>query len=242
MRGKGAPDQPARRVIDLSSLWAGPLCGQLLTRAGWRVIKVESTRRPDGARLGPSGLFDLLHAGQESVALDVATPAGRDVLQRLIDTADVVIEASRPRALQQLGVGPSDGGPQVWLSITGYGRDGEAGHRVAFGDDAAAAGGLVVCDQAGPCFCADAAADPATGLYAAVATLAALATGRRWLLDIRLAGVAAWLAAQSSPGPASYAGPVAEPRARPATGHAPALGQHTDEVIAELAPTGRRRA
>jgi hypothetical protein len=200
MKGKGAPAARPLRVVDLSSLWAGPLCGQLLTAAGLRVVKVESTGRPDGARFGPSGFFDLLHAGQQSVALDFATGSGRAVLQRLVETADVVIEASRPRALEQLGVGPSPDGPRVWVSITGYGREGDAANRVAFGDDAAAAGGLVVCDANGPCFCADAVADPATGLYAAVAALAALDEGGRWLLDIRLAGVAAWLVASGASG------------------------------------------
>ena len=57
-------------VVDLSSLWAGPLCGHLLTVAGARTVKVESTGRPDGARRGPAPFYDLLHAGQESVALD----------------------------------------------------------------------------------------------------------------------------------------------------------------------------
>jgi crotonobetainyl-CoA:carnitine CoA-transferase CaiB-like acyl-CoA transferase len=234
LRGKGAAGRAGGWVIDLSSLWAGPLCGQLLTQAGCRVIKVESWRRPDGARFGPTGFFDLLHSGQESVALDLTTPSGCAVLQRLIDRADVVIDSSRPRAMAQLGVGPSAQGPRVWVSITGYGRAAEGANRVAFGDDAAAGGGLVVGDQSGPCFCADAAADPATGLYAAVATLEALATDGRWLLDVRLAGVAAWLAGPADSVPAG-SGQVAPPRSRPAAGRAPALGEHTDAVLAELA-------
>src|SRR4051812_11975385 len=56
--------QPRRRqpvVVDLTSLWAGPLCAHLLGLAGARVIKVESVRRPDGARSGPPAFFDLLH-------------------------------------------------------------------------------------------------------------------------------------------------------------------------------------
>ena len=59
-----------------------------------------------------------------------------------------MIEASRPRALAQFGLDAVDivtanGGPQIWVSITGYGRNGEGANRVAFGDDAAVAGGLV---------------------------------------------------------------------------------------------------
>jgi crotonobetainyl-CoA:carnitine CoA-transferase CaiB-like acyl-CoA transferase len=235
MGGTGAAAGRPLTVIDLSSLWAGPLCGQLLTQAGLRVIKVESSTRPDGARLGPPGFFDLLHAGQESVALDFTVPAGRAALAGLVAAADVVIEASRPRALSQLGVGPSPAGPRVWVSITGYGRAGNDSNRVAFGDDAAVAGGLVVCDEAGPCFCADAVSDPATGLYAAVAALAALEDGRRWRLDIRLAGVAAWLARPAGRRPGTQAdGPVAPPRSRPAAGRAAPLGEHTDAVLAEF--------
>ncbi len=97
-------------VVELGSLWAGPLCGSLLATAGARVIKVESTDRPDGARRGPRQLFDLLNAGKQSVALDLSTPAGREGLARLLARADVVIEASRPRALEHLGVDAGRGG------------------------------------------------------------------------------------------------------------------------------------
>ena len=88
----------------------------------------------------------------------------------------------------------SPNGPQVWISITGHGRRDGGGQRVAFGDDAAVAGGLVVWDERGPCFCADAIADPVTGVTAATAALTALNTGRRWLLDIAMSDVAADLA------------------------------------------------
>ena len=55
-------------------------------------------------------------------------------------------------------------GSAVWVSITGYGRDGPAAQRVAFGDDAAVAGGLIGGDRTDPVFCADAVADPLAGL------------------------------------------------------------------------------
>jgi hypothetical protein len=186
-------------VADLSSLWAGPLCTNVLRLAGARVVKVESTRRPDGARAGPPAFFDLLNAGKKNVALDFATREGRAALRQLLAAAEVVVEASRPRALRQLGVERDElmaaiGGPRVWLSITGYGRTGPDADAVAFGDDAAVAGGLVVWDEGGPCFCADAIADPAAGLVAAAATLAALATEQRWTLDVAMCDVAARLA------------------------------------------------
>lgn len=146
-----------------------------------------------------------------------------------------MIEASRPRALEQLGIMATDmvaGGPRLWISITAYGRQGASGNRVGFGDDAAAAGGLVAWSEEGPSFCGDAIADPLTGLVAAARGLEALREGGRWLLDISLAGVGA-----------SFAGPTLEvphdlrpapPSARRPLRTAPALGADTGNVLAEL--------
>ena len=197
--GVGLPGLVGLVVADLSSLWAGPLCGNLLQRAGARVIKVESVHRPDGARRGPAPFFDLLHAGQDAVGLDFRTPDGRADLRRVLESVDVVVEGSRPRALEQLGLFAEEilaaaDGPRVWVSITGYGRSADGRDKVAFGDDAAVAGGLVVWDEAGPCFCADAVADPCAGLVAAAATLEALSEGGRRLLDVSMRDVAAHLA------------------------------------------------
>jgi hypothetical protein len=220
-------------VVDLSSLWAGPLCADLLGRAGCRVVTVESTSRPDGARHGSTDFYDLLHAGHESVALDFGSERDRAALRALISSADIVIEASRPRALAALGIDRAAAGPSaVWVSITGHGRLGESAHRVAFGDDAAAAGGLVASDDDGPCFCCDAIADPLTGLFATAATLQALADGGRWTVDIAMSRLAGSLAG----GPLVPVDPAAvvAPRARPLTGAAPALGAHTDTVLRDV--------
>ena len=84
----------------------------------------------------------------------------------------MVIEGSRPRALEQLGIDARSivrHGPQVWVSITGHGRDGANTMRVGFGDDAAAAGGLVDWVDGTPHFVGDAVADPLAGLTAAMA-------------------------------------------------------------------------
>jgi crotonobetainyl-CoA:carnitine CoA-transferase CaiB-like acyl-CoA transferase len=193
-------------VVDLSSLWAGPLSAHLLSLAGARVIKVESTRRPDGARRGPSDFFDLLNAGKESVALDFASPEGRRALERLIASADIVIESSRPRALAALGIDAetmvASHSGVVWVSITGYGRREPESERVAFGDDASAAAGLAMAlaGPAGtPVFCGDAIADPLAGLHAALAALAAWRAGDGVLIDVALCDVAAFAAGFSMP-------------------------------------------
>ncbi len=224
-------------VVDLSALWAGPLCGSLLAEAGATVIKVESTSRPDGARLGPPAFFDLLNAGKRSVALDLRAASGVEALRDVLAAADVVVEASRPRALEHLGIDAAQmlasGTPRVWASITGHGRTGARRDRVAFGDDAAVAGGLVGWTDGGPVFCADAIADPTTGLVAAAAILEALVVGGRWLLDISMADVAAFLAGPTLPA-SEHAGPVAAPRARTPSGRGPTLGEHTTDVLAGL--------
>ena len=102
--GRGRTTRPL--VIDLSSMWAGPLCANLLGVAGGRVVKVESATRPDGARSGSPSFFHLLHGGHESVVLPLAATSGRKALRRLVAAADVVIDSSRPRAMEQLGIDP----------------------------------------------------------------------------------------------------------------------------------------
>jgi crotonobetainyl-CoA:carnitine CoA-transferase CaiB-like acyl-CoA transferase len=155
-----------------------------------------------------------------------------------VASADVVVTAARPRALAGLGLDPeavlARDRPRVWVSITGHGGDGPGAHRVGFGDDAAVAGGLVAWDHrsGGPVFCADAVADPATGLAAAAAVLDALAAGGRWLLDVALARVAAHLAGPTVPVPEGVT--PSPPRARPVPGPARPLGADTDAVLASL--------
>ncbi len=182
-------------VVDLSSMWAGPLCGQLLARAGATVVKVESHARPDGTRSGPSAFFNWMNNGKLSYAVDFDEPSR---IRRLLEAADIVIESSRPAALARRGLGPTDvprrpGG--VWLRITGHGADGEHANWVAFGDDAAVSGGLVAGTQSDPKFCGDAIADPLTGLHAALEAAASLQRGGGELVELSMAAVAATYAA-----------------------------------------------
>ena len=150
---------------------------------------------------GPARLFyQWVHPPVEaSVRLDFRSPTGRAEAAALIDAADVVIEASRPRALEQLGLGPDNRPPRpgrVWLSITGHGRSWPGRDWVAFGDDAAVAGGLVGRDaDGGPVFCGDAIADPITGLAGAVAVLRALEAGGGKLIDLSMSRAAGAVAA-----------------------------------------------
>jgi len=187
-----ARDVSGLLVADLSSMWAGPLCGQLLARAGAAVIKVETRARPDGTRAGPPAFFDWMNSGKLSYAVDLDEPSG---LRQLLDAADVVVESSRPAALAHRGLGPTPRDGQVWLRITGHGTDGERPNWVAFGDDAAVSGGLVDGTESEPVFCGDAIADPLTGLHAAVETARSLCRGGGELIEMSMAAVAATYAA-----------------------------------------------
>ena len=228
----GAPRPPGGLlVVDLSSMWAGPLCGQLLRRAGATVVKVESAARPDGTRAGSPAFFDWMNGGKLSYRADFTRPQR---LRDLLGAADVVIESSRPAALRQRGLGPDDVGARdgrVWVRITGHGADGERANWTAFGDDAAVAGGLVGSGSDGPVFCADAIADPLTGLHAALAAVDALARGGGEVIDVALAAVAATYAAlpirDEDPCPAAL------PAAPAITHRAPALGAD-DEAVERL--------
>lgn len=233
------PAQPSRGVsdllvADLSSMWAGPLCASLLARAGATVVKVESPGRPDGTRAGPRAFFDWMHSGKLCYAVDFETDARR--VRELLASADVVIEGSRPAALTRRGLGPGDipARPgRVWLRITGHGTDGGNAERVAFGDDAAVAGGLVGRGEDGPVFCGDAIADPLTGLESALAVAESLARGGGELIEVSMAAVASTYAALPT---VEGGGPVTAPRRPPRCTPAGELGADNaavQRVIAE---------
>lgn len=233
-------------VVDFSALWAGPLCAQLLGLAGGEVVKIETSRRPDGARSGNRAFYDLLHAGHLTLQVDPTDPADRALLGALVARADVVVEASRPRALAGWGLSTEAAvrAGTVWVSITAYGRDGAAGERIGFGDDVAAGAGLVAAsdDPPGAVFCGDALADPLTGLTAAVLALDALSVEGGRLVDVAMADVVGatldgtasqvavaraagwWLEAEGGPVP------VRDPRARPVPGRAAEPGADTARV------------
>ena len=190
----------APRVIDLSALWAGPLCGAVLAEMGASVTKVESLTRPDPTRTSTPEFSRRLNGRKTALALDFASAEGRVRLLDAFADADVVITSARPRAFAALGLAPEAvfaANPSlVWVAITGYGWAGAAGERVGFGDDTAAAGGLVGWTPAGePRFQGDALSDPVTGLAAALGALQALEDGGGVLVDAAMARCAAAAAA-----------------------------------------------
>jgi len=188
------------QVIDLSALWAGPLCGAILAAAGCEVTKVESVRRPDPTRTSTPAFHARLNAAKAELALDLADARGQAQLRALILDADVVITSARPRGLRAIGLDPEAMLRErrlTWVAITGYGL--AAADRVGFGDDTAAAGGLVGWSCGEPRFLGDALSDPLTGVAAAAAALRTLPADRAGMIDAGMAPIAA--AAALSPAP-----------------------------------------
>src|SRR5262249_30559314 len=170
--------------------WAGPPSRPPPPRPGARV---PNTPHRPGAR--PPFCRWLHPPVETAVRVDLSSGAGWRRAAELIDEADVVIEASRPRAMEQLGLGPEDRPDRpgrVWLSITGYGRQAPGRDWIAFGDDAAVAGGLIAWDARDePVFCGDALADPITGLAGALAVLRSREAGGGELIDLAMSRAAA---------------------------------------------------
>ena len=179
------------RLLDLSALWAGPLCAGLLARAGAEVVRVESVRRPDPTSAVSPRLDRWLNGSKRRIVLDLATTDGRERLREEIARCDVLVTSARPAALGRLGLDLEALAARpglVWAAITAHGWDAD---RVGFGDDCAAAGGLVRWVDGEPRFVGDALADPLTGLESALAVMAARAEGRSGRIDLAMARVAA---------------------------------------------------
>jgi crotonobetainyl-CoA:carnitine CoA-transferase CaiB-like acyl-CoA transferase len=201
------------RVLDLTRLLPGPFCTMLLADMGADVIKVEEPGTGDYMRWTPplidgqSALFNAVNRNKRSVTLNLKSEHGRDLLLRLIEHADVLVEGNRPGVMDRLGLGwdtlHKRNPKLVMCSITGYGQDGpfasRAGHDLNY---MATAGGLGLNGNRGgpPVPLAVQVADiGAGGLQPAVAILGALVGVQRGgegrLLDASMTdGALSWLA------------------------------------------------
>jgi crotonobetainyl-CoA:carnitine CoA-transferase CaiB-like acyl-CoA transferase len=182
------------RVVELARILAGPWCGQLLADLGAEVIKVERPGEGDDTRhWGPPFLHGLagenrdaayFHAtnrGKTSHAIDIATPEGQAEVRALIADADVVVENYKVGGLVKYGLDPANlraANPRlVVCSITGFGQDGPYAHRAGYDFIIQGMGGIMsLTGEPGgdPQKAGVAYADIFTGVYSAVAILAAL--------------------------------------------------------------------
>ncbi|MGE2715395.1 CaiB/BaiF CoA transferase family protein [Mycolicibacterium litorale] len=146
------------RVLDLTTFWAGPSCTHILALLGAEVIHIESTRRPDGTRLiagipatedrwwERSPIFSGLNTNKKGLTLDLHTPRGRELLNRLIATSDVVAENFTPRVLDHLGLDfaavQALRPDAIMLRMPGFGLDGPWRDNPAFAYVIEAAAGI----------------------------------------------------------------------------------------------------
>lgn len=191
-------------VLDLSRILSGPICTMLMGDMGARVIKVEPPPHGDDSRLwgppfidGISTYFMSINRNKQSVGLNLKTPEGREVLWRLIDRADVLIENFRPGVLTKLGFGYEDVARRnerlVYCSISGFGHTGPDRNRSGY--DVVAQGESGLMDLTGypdgpPAKMGASLADIIAGLYAFNGILLALLTrhrtGKGQAIDISL--------------------------------------------------------
>src|SRR6202163_2131568 len=142
------------RVLDLTRLLPGAFCTMLLADMGAEVVKVEAPGAGDSMRWSPplveghSALFDAINRNKRSITLNLKSEAGRDLVLRLVEHADGLVEGNRPGVMARLGLGGEvlhARNPRlVMCSITGYGQDGpfasRAGHDLNYMATAGALG------------------------------------------------------------------------------------------------------
>lgn len=185
------------RVLDMTTFWAGPSCTHLLAMLGAEVIHLESTRHPDGTRLiagipasepswwERSPIFSALNTNKKGLTLDFQSPAGRDVLHRLIAGCDVIVENFTPRVIENLGLDfeyvQSLRSDVIMLRMPGFGLDGPWRDNPAFAyviEDASGLSWLTGYPDRNP-YEPYSIGDPNAGVHALTGLLLALEHRRR---------------------------------------------------------------
>jgi crotonobetainyl-CoA:carnitine CoA-transferase CaiB-like acyl-CoA transferase len=189
------------RVVDISTVLAGPNCARYLADFGADVIKVE---RPDTGdslrgmawrdpRDGEGLWWKLVNRNKRNIALDFKNEEDLALLRKLLDDAHVLVENFRPGTLERLGLAPDDllkRNPKlVIVRVSGFGQDGPYASRPGFASIAESMAGLAAVSgepNGPPMLPAIALTDEATGIAAAFATMVALHSGVGQVVDINL--------------------------------------------------------
>lgn len=196
------------RVIDFTHVLAGPACAYYLALLGADVIKVEGAIRgdamrhrggsdPDRAASGMSTSYLTQGAGKRSIALDIASDAGRDVMERLLKGADVLVENHMPETIRNLGFDESRTrhlNPRlIHCAMTGYGRGGPMENARAYDVNIQAISGLMTLTgtaETGPLRTGAPIIDYGVALAATLAISAALyqreQTGQGTFIDVSM--------------------------------------------------------
>ena len=227
------------KVIELAHIMAGPVCGQFLADMGADVIKVEKVPGGDDTRRmvppevdGESAAFMILNRNKRGTAINLKTNAGKAVLQKMLDSADVVIENYRPGTMQRFGMGyealRERNRGLIYCQITGFGVTGPYADRPGFDLIGQGISGLMSITGEGagrpPIKAGVPVGDIGAGMLAAMGILAAyihrLKTGDGQLVDTSLLEAsiintswvsAIFLATGVSPGALGSAHPLAAP-------------------------------
>jgi CoA:oxalate CoA-transferase len=190
-------------IVDLSRILAGPYCTLLLAELGARVIKVEPPQGGDDARqygpfrAGKSTYFQSVNRGKQSIALDLKSPEGRQIFERLLDKADALVENFRPGTMEKLGYGWDSLHPRyprlVYAAASGFGHTGPFSHYPAYDMVVQGLGGIMsITGHPGMPLVriGTSVGDLAGGLFTAVALNAALVhrerTGEATKVDVAL--------------------------------------------------------
>ena len=176
------------RILDISTALTGPYPAALLADQGAEVIKIERPGLGDLARWvgvavnGVSALFQSCNRGKRSIALDMATAQGRQIVHDLAARSDVVIQNMRPGVADRLGIGWNDlsfgRDDLIYLSLSGFGQTGPYAQRGAYDTVIQAYAGIgsnqADPEDGSPVFLRQTVADKITAMYAVQAITAAL--------------------------------------------------------------------
>lgn len=180
------------RILDLTTVFLGPYCTQILGDMGADIVKVEPPTGDTTRYLGParnhgmSGTFLNVNRNKRSCVLDLKAQGAMDVLARLVKTADVVVHNMRPQAAERLGLTyewlKSQRSDIIFCGAFGYGEGGRYAGRPAFDDIIQASSGIAAYQgmlSGEPGYCGTVVADKVTGMAAANAVLGALIARER---------------------------------------------------------------
>ncbi|MBC7800920.1 MAG: CoA transferase [Gemmatimonadaceae bacterium] len=211
--GKGLATSPGAlaglRIVDLTRVLGGPYATMILADHGADVVKVEPPQGDETRDWGPpfvdqgpgerdASYYIGVNRNKRSIALDLAQPAGRAVLLRLIETADILIENFKPGAMERWGLGyATDLAPRfprlIHCRVSGFGADGPLGGLPGYDAILQAMTGLMSINgdpSTGPLRMGTPVVDLATGLYSVVGILMALqeraASGLGQFVDMTL--------------------------------------------------------
>lgn len=189
------------RVIDVSTVIAGPGCARYLADFGADVIKVERPGSGDTSRRmgwrdptdGQTMWWKLVGRGKRTVTLDLKDPGDLGVMRRLCDSADVLVENFRPGTLERLGLAPDDlidRNPKLVVTrVSGFGQTGPYRDRPGFATQAEALSGFAAINgepDGRPLLPPIALTDEVAALVAAFATMVAVHSGIGQVVDVSL--------------------------------------------------------